>query len=380
MPNISAHTDSSGSYALAGGAPLAGIPPSAQPDPRVVTTGRKKPHPQREYAGHDQDTGEPVELFYARGRCQITRHLEPDENRSPSVAFIDALAFSVTPPEFHSYTWVLEQMAQFLDLGSIEFRRGLFGFQRSARLGGGAGVIAWGGESQNGRVYLSLMGQGCSRISNWPGLAQWLEDHKAAIKRVDVAHDDLEGKAINVEWAVDQYRSDGFNAGGRRPRTECIGDWLNRVYGRTLGIGSRESGKYCRIYEKGKQLGDTQSGWTRVEVEWRAQDRYIPYDVLTRPGHYLAGAYPCLAFLKEEQSVIKTIAKGAQIAFDRAVENAKQTCGKLVNLMLVVAGGDCGEVVERLRRPGVPARVEPYSFHIARDPAMLDASMREAYS
>ena len=35
------------------------------------------------------------------------------------------------------------------------------------------------------------------------------------------------------------------------------------------------------------------SPWTRIEVEWRAQDRYIPYAILTRPGYYLAGAYSC---------------------------------------------------------------------------------------
>lgn len=111
-------------------------------------------------------------------------------------------------------------------------------------------------------------------------------------------------------------------------------------------------------------------------MEWRAQDRYIPFDILTRPGHYLAGSYPCLAFLSAEQSVIKTIAKSAQIAFDAAVENAKQHCGKLVNLLLSVVGGDYAEVVHRLSRPGFPARIDPYSYHVKRNPTMLDRDMR----
>ena len=138
-----------------------------------------------------------------------------------------------------------------------------------------------------------------------------------------------------------------------------MGDWFDgdeSSKGRTLGIGNRQSGKYAHIYEKGKQLGDAPSPCARFEVEWRAQDRLIPYDILTRPGHYLAGAYPCLAFLAEEQSVIKTIAKSAQIAFDTAVENAKQHCGKLVNLLLSVVGEDYHEVVDRLIRPGYPTR------------------------
>jgi DNA relaxase NicK len=80
---------------------------------------------------------------------------------------------------------------------------------------------------------------------------------------------------------------------------------------------------------KPSSISDPQSHWTRVEIEWHAQDRYIPYDVLTRPGQYLAGAYPCLGFLSQEQSVIKTLAKSARITFDAAVENAKQQVGKL---------------------------------------------------
>jgi phage replication initiation protein len=101
-----------------------------------------------------------------------------------------------------------------------------------------------------------------------------------------VAYDDYQGKVVNIAWAVEQYKGEGFNAGGRKPRSECFGDWLDgdaSIRGRTLGIGSRASGKYARCYEKGKQLGDAASAWTRIEVEWRAQDRHIPYDILTRP-------------------------------------------------------------------------------------------------
>lgn len=336
--------------------------------PRVVTTGRKI---NAGVCGVDLETGESVSVTtYGAGQFKAMRHLDVDESVSPRVAFIDALAFSVTPPETENHTWVLQQMAQFLELGEVEPRGGLFGFKHSARLGDGAGVLAWGGASQKGVVYFSLMGQGCARVADWAGLAAWLEAHRATIKRADVAHDDFKGEQVSIEWAVEQYKSGGFNAGGRRPRSECMGDWLDGAEckrGRTLGIGSREAGKYARCYEKGKQLGDQNSRWTRIEVEWRAQDRFIPFDVLTRPGYYLAGAYPCLAFVSAEQSVIKTISKAVEVSYERAVENAKQQCGKLVNLMLKVFEGDCGEVVMRLIREGLPGRVEPYGHFVQRD-------------
>jgi len=358
-----------------GGALLAGGAADEQPAPRVVTTGRKVTTP----VAVDVETGEPVQLVAAglHGVSAI-RHLTPDATNSPACALVDALAFTVVPPGDWSYVWVLEQMRQFMEIDSVEMRRGLFGFKYSARFGDGAGMVAWGGESQRGRVYFSIMGQGCSMIKDWSALASWLEENRAVIKRADVAYDDFDGRQVSIAWAVDQYKGDGFNAGGRKPIHSCYGDWLegeSASKGRTLGIGNRASGKYARIYEKGKQLGDAASAWTRVEVEWRAQDRHIPYDLLTRPGHYLAGAYPCLAFLDEEQSSIKTVSKAAQVAYDTAVAHAKQHCGKLINLMLAVLGGDFSEVVGQLSRPGIPARIDPYSYHVRQNPIMLDRQM-----
>ena len=75
--------------------------------------------------------------------------------------------------------------------------------------------------------------------------------------------------------------------------------------------------------------------------------------------------------LSKEQEKIKTIFRGAKIVFDRAVANLRQQGGKLVNLMLSVFGGDYGEVVEHLRRDGIPKRIETYSYHIAARPEAL---------
>lgn len=349
--------------------------------PRVVTTGRKNAGAPGGMWGNDGETGEDF-LMVATGRgVSITRHLSTVEAAPRKGAFIDACAFSVVPPAERSYVWVLEQMSRFLDIESFEQRAGRFGFKHSARFGEGAGVVCWGGESQRGRVYFSLMGKGCAMVRDWAGLAGWLQAHRAVLKRADAAYDDFEGRLVSIAWAVSQYSEGGFNAGGRKPSHAVHGDWLDgeaSTKGRTLTIGNRASGKHCRIYEKGKQLGEAVSKWTRVEVEWRAEDRYIPFDILTRPGHYLAGAYPCLAFVDEEQSVIKTVARGAEVAFDKAVRTAKQHSGKLVNLLLQVTGGDYVEVVNRLIRPGIPARIDPYSYHLRRNPGMLDWQQRGA--
>jgi phage replication initiation protein len=231
-------------------------------------------------------------------------------------------------------------------------------------------------------MYVSIQGQGCATVQDWHGLADWLQRHQATIKRVDLAHDDFAGEIADISWAVEQYKAGGFNAGGRQPAHQVFGDWLSgeqATEGRTFGIGRRANGKFCRVYEKGKQQGDPNSGWVRVEVEWRAERRHIPYDVLTRPGVYLAGAYPCMSALSTEQERIRTTANSATISFDAAVENARLQIGKLINLMLHVYGGDYAEVVEKLRRDGLPARVAPFSHALEAAPDLLDASNPEGY-
>ena len=330
------------------------------------------------------ETGERVE-FYARGGVyggvKAIRQLDKAPDAAPDVAIIDALSFSVKPSlnEEFPHRWVLAELSHFLPINEVQHKMrkgGWSGYKFCMDLVG-IGIIAWGGEHQRGTVSVSLMGGGCSTVFDWQGLQNWLEHHKAKLSRVDVAHDDFTGQYINIDWAIREYQAGGFNNGGRMPKHQCFGSWLqagNReeTKGLTLGIGSRTSGKYCRIYQKGKQLGDGSSAWTRVEVEWKAQDRHIPYDILTCPGQYLAGAYPCLAPLHEKQSVIKTIAKAAKTVYGKAVSTAKQQFGKLVNLMLEVEGGDCGAVIAQLiRKDGIPKRIEPWSYHIKRNPEML---------
>jgi phage replication initiation protein len=136
-------------------------------------------------------------------------------------------------------------------------------------------------------------------------------------------------------------------------------------------IGARENGKLTRIYEKGKQLGDITSPWTRIELELHNKSRVIPLDALIRPAAYLAGAFPCLRYLSVEQCKIKTIGKAAKTAYTKAVEVARNQYGKLVNLMVQVHGGDALAVVRDLVREGLPGRLDPFSYQLYNDQALV---------
>ena len=266
---------------------------------------------------------------------------------------------------------------------------GRFNYQYSANLyadGEQAGIIAWGG--RNLGCYVSFMGAGCNAL-DMPRL--YREIHKIPsmkITRIDLAHDDMEGK-YSVDVARKMAKKGGFCAGGRpssymyiesghlksKQDKQLIKEHfksskksdskttIKKAYrfipdkGRSLYIGSRESGKLLRVYEKGIQMGDPNDKWVRWEVELHSKQRIIPLDAMIKPSEYLAGAYPALSFLNEEQSVIKTIVKTASMTIDRIIENQVISTRKAINMMRVLCGFNDSKIIDTFLK-GI---VDPFS-------------------
>jgi phage replication initiation protein len=151
-----------------------------------------------------------------------------------------------------------------------------------------------------------------------------------------------------VDDAVRFYQTGQFNAGGNKPSCNQTGNWIAPDgTGRTFYVGRRRNGKLLRVYEKGKQLGDPESPWVRWELELDNRDRIVPWEVLLEPGKYVAGAYPCMGWVKEQQSRIRT----------HLCEHARRGYGRLLGIMEKVEGGP-DKVLEKLKRPGKPARLD----------------------
>jgi phage replication initiation protein len=240
--------------------------------------------------------------------------------------------------------------------GAFEDRgRGLHGWERSFASVNGGVALAVGGQRSTG--FLSLPGEGCALVEDWDALAMFLRDGLAArITRADAAHDDFKG-THSVDDAAQAYLEGRFKLRGRQPKHDTKGDWLNPCgEGRTLYVGSRESGKLYRGYEKGKQLGDRLSPWVRHEVEFHNEGRVIPWDIVWNPGKYLAGAYPYLSWVSEQSTRIDTIQKTATTDTNVLKQHCRRTYGQLVN-QLVEAGCTDAEIVRDLRRAGAPKRL-----------------------
>lgn len=328
----------------------------------IDPSGSAFPHSLQASAGE----GAPRPSQAGGARSEATPRLVIRGETSRTTATIDWLAFTVD-----AYSkWSFDDVPRFLnhafdnDIVSLVKRdRGIYGFDDSwfitfTSVGESlpVGLVASGGTSQRGKMMISMSGVACARVLDWQFVHDRLESTDATITRVDLAHDDLEGKKT-VHDILREYHDGAFNSGGRKPKCKPAGDWINdNGDGRTLYIGNRLSGKFCRVYEKGRQLGDRTSPWVRTEVEFRKKDRYLPHDIVTDPAKYLAGCYPALQFVSDTSTRIKTNRKAAQVTLESLIRNASIACGKTINAM-TEQGLDSKAIVARLVRPGLPKRL-----------------------
>lgn len=286
---------------------------------------------------------------------------------TPVLAHIDWLGLTLPIPEGveNVPSWAVVQLARFGFSDLTDRNKGWFGYEHRHTIDGDCGLVAFGGEAQRNTLHIELTGKGCAVVPDWADLRSWCEQMGAKITRVDLAHDDHAGATVNLD-VCKQWLADGLFSMGKRPPARRLIDDLGTGKGCTLEVGNRANGKLGRGYEKGKQLGDPTSPWFRFEVELRAKDRTIPFDVLTNPTPYFAGAFPALAFLSEVQNKIRTVKKAAEVSIGRAIDNARNSVGKLVNVLTVTLGLEPIRVVQVLRREGVPSRLEPFDRFLVR--------------
>lgn len=279
-----------------------------------------------------------------------------------ATALVDYLSFTVRHPSLLSQQCPLrEELINIFGIPSSDWKgtdKGWQGYKSKIALDN-LGVVAFGGISQRDTVHVSLNGHGCSFIQDWQLVYNYLQTVGATLTRVDVAHDDIEGSYVNISNAL-RWESEGlYSESGRPPKTRLIDD-RGHGTGKTFYVGSRKNGKFGRIYEKGKQLGDSNSPWCRAEVEFKNKDRYIPLRILLNPGHYLSGAYEPFRCLSQVQSRIATRNKSQELELARKVAWAKSVCGQLINVLCVQCDENHSEVILQIRRPGIPASLEPY--------------------
>jgi DNA relaxase NicK len=281
------------------------------------------------------------------------------EHIDPDTAHIDWIAFTIRYDKFHTTIEYLKNFLEnFFKIPSgawSDTKSGWNGYQSKINLGK-SGFLAYGGDSQKDTIHIEINGSGCTLVDDWLSVAAIGEHERWKITRSDLAYDDFEGATVNIALATQWYKDGLFTNSGRPPKPRLEDDF-DTGYGKTLYIGNRENGKLLRVYEKGKQLGDPSSPWYRAEVELRAKDRVIPWEVLYKAGQYLAGSYKAFNFVSIKQCKLLTTKKATKIQYESMVRWIRIAAGKGINAMTLVEGGDISAVFEQLVRDGLPKRL-----------------------
>lgn len=314
-----------------------------------VTSKKQARARQTQAAGCAPETPRPV----IRGESQSEECAEK--------ALIDWLGFTVKPPGGISPFWLRPFLRDVFGIPPEQWvltNHGWSGYRHLVELGS-FGRLGYGGDNQHGTVHVELNAHACAQALDWRIVKSWGEVNGARITRVDLAHDDPSGKVVNIDVVREWHAMGGFNSSGRPPTVRFIDD-CGSGEGKTFYVGKRKNGKLVRCYEKGRQLGEPSSPWFRIEVELRDKHRVIPWDVLTRPGCYFAGAYPCLEKLGDTPERIRTIQRALKISYDKMERWVRSAAGPALNVMCEAHEGDAVAVLERVVRNRVPKRLQGF--------------------
>ena len=283
------------------------------------------------------------------------------------IAFIDWISFSLKRYTFMDHYIGLQE--QFINDACIEAMGEkldqIFGFKVGKKRKNGknfyeqcyeiinhedvvVGDLCIGG--QNNTMLVMVSGQGCLMGDyGWQErLYQFLNKAQGAkITRLDLAHDDYDGTYLDIDDLNERETNGEFYYFGKPARVTWFGDWkyLDRdKLGRTLQIGCRTSDKMLRAYEKGKQLGDKNSDWLRVEVELKAKHTIIPFDAIINPSDYFINLYPCFKDLfqydDQVQSKIEYVKRSLKISIEKGVDIFRHQFGRWLGFFRQWFGDD----------------------------------------
>lgn len=257
------------------------------------------------------------------------------------------------------------------------------------------GFVCWGGNNvvfqRDGlpsirpeRVQVYFDATGCEqylRGSANKRLAAMIKRHAGRITRCDIALDLLDGEQT-IGDVLNAYECDLFTY-SQRPKAKHIKELGGHGDGETVYIGVRGNGKLLRAYEKGKQLGNPDSVWLRIEVELGSKDREIDPRILVAPDRAFAQAYPyCREVLRlcrdyqgdpDASRLVRITKTKHDTIVTFLIRHAQRGYGALVNY-LADLGMDAGQIVQALIREGVhPRRIVALSPSSRRNHRLVDA-------
>ena len=240
-------------------------------------------------------------------------------------------------------------------------------------IGGGASSTRAQQDAQARTLHCNLYGEACLFVdpAAWSGVAALGELCGGVVTRCDLALDFFAGLG-DGEFArlVDRYKAGDMDVRGKRPRCAMAGDWA-ACRGATFYLGSRESGKLTRLYQKGDQLAGVDAGdpWVRCELQYGNSLRVLDWAMLTDPAPYFAGASDFHAELLERAGVA-VVPVGVPQRPRAVVASVVAECARNLRWLVRSAGPTVAaafryladsEFLEVAGAAGVPGRLAKFS-------------------
>lgn len=299
-----------------------------------------------------------------------------NEGKAERLAIIDWLRFTFVPTG--STTSTMDLLKRYFALwfpvpvNFVPSDKGMFGYGSTFDLMIWidaeflkVGTVALGGANARDTMMVDLTGKGCSLVSDWPAVHATMQDLDARITRADTALDLMEG--FTLEQFDDLYLAGEFNCGGRIPSRRYFEGGDSRdlhSHGRSLYLGKKANGKELCIYEKGKQLGDPDSEWLRIEIRFGNRDRVIPHEIVLDPTRFFAGGFVALETLVDSIKQKITTEKRDMVVEERTIVLKRLThylvaaYGKTIYQLAREMNMDYQALFDLLQVQGVPRRLE----------------------
>lgn len=220
-------------------------------------------------------------------------------------------------------------------------------------------------QAQSKTLHVNLFGAACTFAAHgWNHrLADLVDQRDGDLTRCDLALDFFDGLAGGLDSIVEDYKSGACDSGGKRLKSNCVGDWLNGRE-RSLYFGSKEAGKQTNCYEKGHQLFGAESGsqWLRIELRYGNKLRVLGTDMLRRPADFFAGASDWHALMLTKADAIATpehVATTSRLALEtvnaevaRVVRWAMNTAAPTIAAAFHFMGDEFLDLVSGTKLPG----------------------------
>lgn len=347
--------------------PARSVSEDGQPQGRVLSSEQKDNslHSEPLQANRGVHEHDYIALVLADGAVKQV----PVRKSSTSKVFLDWLTFTVNVDAFLKFNAYKSFTDDDIARAMSFVLEGIFGkgfgitkkngygmyfHKESFIVGDNMGVFCIG--HRNNRFLVSISGDGWlnadfDAAQKLHAFLCQLDQHggDVRISRVDIAadyytdgpsHSQFEEAYHRGEFVRQQRHLNSKDAWPNYQVFGCVHTNRGIQAGITDAIGVRTSDLYLRRYDKGRQLGDPNSPWVRVELEIKNKDTLIPLDILLHPETYFC-QYPWLRNLKNSTAEkLETKRQRAEITVDASKKIIKTQFGKYLRVLRGLADSD----------------------------------------